>query len=283
VAVARRIIRPAPGIGRGEGIVQPAMKMADQLSRRLHQCCPRPETAGGAFCAVRFPEAWMPRPPRRTAQLTDVDAAYIAGLIDGEGTIALSRRHARDNRQLVVTISSTELELLEWAQVTIRVGRITRKRASAPHHAPGLTYVVANRQALDLLRQVAPFLRSYKRRRALLALTDYLAVTPRNGKYSPALRAARDRFEREFAAIAIRRQPPLRQDGGHPAGQPEFVGSYRVREPKSSVSSFRNRWWDGNGPQTLLADAGWRDHSVLDPWEHQGLLVRPVPAAVGDR
>jgi hypothetical protein len=38
---------------------------------------------------------------REVAPLSQVDAAYIAGLIDGEGTITLSRRHANDRRQLV--------------------------------------------------------------------------------------------------------------------------------------------------------------------------------------
>ena len=45
---------------------------------------------------------------KRTNKLSSIDAAYIAGLIDGEGTISLSRRHRNDNRQLVVSISNIE-------------------------------------------------------------------------------------------------------------------------------------------------------------------------------
>jgi hypothetical protein len=37
-------------------------------------------------------------------------------LIDGEGTIALTRKHAGEERQLVLSISSTEIDLLDWAQ-----------------------------------------------------------------------------------------------------------------------------------------------------------------------
>lgn len=48
--------------------------------------------------------------------LTSVEAAYIAGLIDGEGTISLTRRHRLENRQLVVSISSTEKCLLKYVQ-----------------------------------------------------------------------------------------------------------------------------------------------------------------------
>ncbi len=46
--------------------------------------------------------------------LDQTDAAYIAGLIDGEGTVTLSRRHRNKNRQLVVSISNTDRPLLEY-------------------------------------------------------------------------------------------------------------------------------------------------------------------------
>jgi len=144
--------------------------------------------------------------PRTVANLSTSDAAYLAGLIDGEGTIALSRRHARDNRQLVVTISTTESVLVDWALRTIRVGKITSKKPAALHHAPGFTYVISNRQALALLKQVMPFLKSYKAHRARLVLDNYLNVTPRNGKYSLQTRTARAEFEGKFAATSIRKK-----------------------------------------------------------------------------
>jgi hypothetical protein len=147
-------------------------------------------------------------PIRQTARLSETDAAYLAGLIDGEGTIALTRLHRGQNRQLVVSVSSTERTLLEWALHSTGVGKITSKRTSAPHHAPGLTYTVANRQALALLVQVTPHLRSYKADRARLVLDYYVKLTPRNGKYDDALRAERSDFERRFALISMRRRRP---------------------------------------------------------------------------
>lgn len=146
----------------------------------------------------------------RVHRLTPVDAAYLAGLIDGEGTIALTRRHRGDHRQLVLSISSTESSLVDWARDTIGAGKITSKRVYRPNHAAGLTYSIANRQALDVLGQVTPFLRSYKRERAQLILDRYLAVTPRNGKYSTAQRSARAAFEREFEQITIRGRTGIR-------------------------------------------------------------------------
>jgi hypothetical protein len=134
--------------------------------------------------------------------LTIDEAAYLAGLIDGEGTISLSRRHANERRQLVVSISSTEHALVDWAARATGVGKITRKRTSSERHAPGLTYSVSNRQALSVLTQVMPYLRSYKKLRAGLVLDQYLALTPRNGKYTDCLSRQREGFERTFLATA---------------------------------------------------------------------------------
>ena len=127
--------------------------------------------------------------------LSAVDAAYLAGLIDGEGTITLSRKHKDENRQLSVSISNTEHQLLEFAITKIGAGKITRKRTTKINHTSSFTYAIYNRQALALIEQIEPFLRSYKRMRAKLILKDYIALTPRNGKYSPEILQARKRFE----------------------------------------------------------------------------------------
>ena len=144
---------------------------------------------------------------REVHSLSPVDAAYIAGLIDGEGTIALSRRHANDGRQLVISISSTERPILEFARERIGAGKITSKKTAKAHHAPAFTYSIANRQALNLLLQIQPFLRSYKRQRAALVRDCYLRPTPRNGKYTPELLAARKRFENDFLSLRANSAP----------------------------------------------------------------------------
>ncbi|MGH8618677.1 MAG: LAGLIDADG family homing endonuclease, partial [Burkholderiales bacterium] len=64
---------------------------------------------------------------RKAAVLSPTDAAYLAGLIDGEGTIGLTRRHRNDQRQVVVSISNTERPLLEWVLLTVGAGKITGK------------------------------------------------------------------------------------------------------------------------------------------------------------
>ena len=140
-------------------------------------------------------------------RLRTEQAAYLAGLIDGEGTITLTRMHPRENRRLVVSISNNDLALLLFVKAAIGAGKITTKRTYSKRHARSFTYQISSRQALDLLRQVASFLKTYKVKRARLVLTDYLRLTPRNGRYTPTLAASRRKFERQLLAIKARETP----------------------------------------------------------------------------
>lgn len=112
------------------------------------------------------------------------EAAYIAGLIDGEGTVTLSRKHRNENRQLVVSISNTELRLLEFVLHKVGAGKITNKKTYSAKHTPSMTYTISNRQGLDLLKQICPYLKSYKYERTLMVLEHYVRLTPGNGKYT---------------------------------------------------------------------------------------------------
>jgi hypothetical protein len=61
---------------------------------------------------------------------------------------------------------------------------------------------------LSLLAQAGLFLRSYKRTRAQLVLNHYLRLTPRNGKYTPEIAAARQKFEAAVLDLRARRCSP---------------------------------------------------------------------------
>ena len=134
-------------------------------------------------------------------RLSSEDAAYIAGLIDGEGTVTLTRKHKNENRQLCVSISSTERGMLDYVLSVTGVGKITNKSVSKTHHTHSYTYTVYNRHALSLLAAIEPYLKSYKRDRAELILRDYLAVTPRNGKYTDDMLIKKAEFEQSVLSM----------------------------------------------------------------------------------
>ena len=177
-----------------EGIVQPFSKDKDKLSRRLHHI-DTPAPAGVLFWSLHITTY------KQNNVLTAPEAAYIAGLIDGEGTVTLTRKHKNENRQLCISISSTEINLLDFVLTTSGVVKITNKQVRKSHHTHSYTYAVYNRQALTLLEQTLPFLKSYKHYRAALILNNYLSVTPRNGKYNDEILARKSKFERAVLAI----------------------------------------------------------------------------------
>ena len=86
-------------------------------------------------------------------KLDPCDAAYIAGLVDGEGTVTLTAQHRGENRRVVLSISNTELPLLEFVRRVAGAGRITTKRTYSERHTPSFTYQISSRQALSLLAQ----------------------------------------------------------------------------------------------------------------------------------
>ena len=138
---------------------------------------------------------------RQIQPLSKIDAAYIAGLIDGEGTVTLTRKHKNENRKLCISISSTEIALLDFVLSATGVGKITNKHATKSHHSHSFAYAVYNRHALALLEQTLSFLKSYKHERAALILRDYLLVTPRNGKYNTETLAKKEIFEKAVLSI----------------------------------------------------------------------------------
>ena len=91
----------------------------------------------------------------KTRRLKSADAAYLAGLIDGEGTVTLSREHVGENRRLAVTLSNTELAILKFVVKVSGVGKITNKWTYSRLHTASFAYKVTNRQALALLKQIA--------------------------------------------------------------------------------------------------------------------------------
>jgi hypothetical protein len=65
---------------------------------------------------------------KKTKALSLADAAYLAGLVDGEGTVTLVRKHRNEYRQLGLFVSSTEKVLLNFVKTATGDGKITTKK-----------------------------------------------------------------------------------------------------------------------------------------------------------
>ena len=135
--------------------------------------------------------------------MNETEKAYIAGIIDGEGSIMLQRFHAKEYPSPCVSIASTTLELLKWIKKTVGKGVIVSKKNYNPEkHQDCYSYTLKYNDAIKLIEDIYPYLIiPTKKKRAQLILTRYKDVTPRNGRYSEEMLKDKMDFYNEFISI----------------------------------------------------------------------------------
>lgn len=135
--------------------------------------------------------------------MTETEKAYIAGIIDGEGSIMLQKIHKNEHPAPCISIASTTLELLEWIKKVVGKGTITKKKNyNLEIHKDCYSYVLRRNDAISLLIDIQPYLViDVKRKRAELILKKYKSLTPRNGRYTEEMLMKKDQFYNEFMGI----------------------------------------------------------------------------------
>ncbi|WP_082306982.1 LAGLIDADG family homing endonuclease [Bacillus sp. FJAT-27245] len=131
------------------------------------------------------------------------EASYLAGIIDGEGSITLTRMHRKEFRRPCITIASTDIELLEYVK-SITGGTIVNKKNYRPlkHKNSYCLNIVKKKEVFTALKQVSPYLRvERKKDRCNWILLHYNNVTPRNGKYDQQKLALKIEFEKSFFCL----------------------------------------------------------------------------------
>lgn len=124
---------------------------------------------------------------------------YMAGIVDGEGTITLTPTSSSKFRTPCLSVSNSELALLE--PFLVFGGRIMRKKKNCGHPNWKVIYEYRIRgdKALEAVGHLYPYLRHPEKiRRASMLLTTYKNTTKRNGKYNHIEYENKKNFEREF-------------------------------------------------------------------------------------
>jgi hypothetical protein len=110
--------------------------------------------------------------------LTDAHAAYLAGIIDGEGHIGLNRDSTR--YKLGLAVKSTCKELADWIAGTTRLGKVREFKDKRPTSAGTRQVIhewrVFTNQARSVLESVLIHL-IVKREQAMLAI-EYQGLPP---------------------------------------------------------------------------------------------------------
>jgi len=136
--------------------------------------------------------------------MSQIELAYLAGLIDGEGTITLCKKHASDKFKIPqVSMASTSYELVKIVADMTGIGHISQKKKYQDHHRQSYAWQCTNsQQAVALLRELLPYLReSAKWKRAKKLVSQWSSITKRNGKYTKVEYQLKTQFESEFFSL----------------------------------------------------------------------------------
>lgn len=115
--------------------------------------------------------------------MTSEEKAYVAGVIDGEGTVTLTRVHKNEMPSPRVSVANNNLRLLKWIKERVGSGCITTRSKQQPQHAVHYVLNISDNTALKLLEDVKGYL-LIKRLHAELIVSKYKEATPRNGRYT---------------------------------------------------------------------------------------------------
>lgn len=111
------------------------------------------------------------------------EKAYIAGIVDGEGTVTLVRKHRNEVHSPEVSVASTSHQLIIWLKNIIGAGVVCSKQKRSSRHRAAFTFKLRGNKALKLLCEIQKWL-IIKRPHCELILNNYKKLTPRNGRYT---------------------------------------------------------------------------------------------------
>lgn len=117
--------------------------------------------------------------------MDEVEKAYLAGIVDGEGTVTLMKHHKNETHIPFVGIANNNLRLLQWIK-SIVGGNICSKKKRLPHHNNSYVLNIRQDRALRFINDIKKYL-IIKKPQAELITEQYKAVTHRAGKYTPEM------------------------------------------------------------------------------------------------
>lgn len=100
--------------------------------------------------------------------MKDTELAYLAGIVDGEGSISISLDSKEDRFKLSLDITNTNLEVLQWVQKEWG-GSISTRTPRAGHRKPCHRWFASAELTEKVLRAILPYMR-IKQLQAQLAL-----------------------------------------------------------------------------------------------------------------
>ena len=129
--------------------------------------------------------------------MNDIEKAYLAGLVDGEGSIGLYLKNHRTDFSLRLAVYNTDDTLMAWLQ--IHIGGLVHKvgRRHNPKHRQEYCWYLSSTSACETLKLILPYL-VIKRAKAEIAIDawEHRQPTPRELRRKPMSQAIVDLRQR---------------------------------------------------------------------------------------
>jgi len=112
----------------------------------------------------------------QTLLLNDVEKGYLAGIVDGEGTIRITKAQDKRNNKTyvyyapIISITNTDPKLMSYIRELVKVGHFYAEKRTKPQHRQKMVYSIASIEGVkQILDQIKDFL-IVKKRNAMLVL-----------------------------------------------------------------------------------------------------------------
>ena len=134
--------------------------------------------------------------------MKQVELAYLAGIIDGEGCISFARR-LKKYITPTLQVTNTNRDLIDWLHVCLG-GNVYRRKDDRPTRKESWLWSVAGQKALLIIRDIRPYL-LVKRKQAdiVLALPRYAPGRDKSGRLQTRMTEA-DHRANSLAVETIR-------------------------------------------------------------------------------
>jgi uncharacterized membrane protein YukC len=124
---------------------------------------------------------------KREVNLTETEAAYIAGFLDGEASFLITIEHKKDCIKPVfrheIVVANTNREIMEWLQNKIG-GKLRRNKPKRKTHKIAYTLVWRGYICKALLPLIIPYLR-VKKKHAEIMLESLRFLNVHFNQYMP--------------------------------------------------------------------------------------------------
>lgn len=128
--------------------------------------------------------------------MNDLEKGWIAGIIDGEGSVSMDKNGTW--RRPIVSVISTDKEIIDEL-TRISKGYVYERTDNRGYKTCWIWKKIGGYKVIELLKDISPLLRCPKKaNRAKYLIQKYPNHTMRNGYYTENQKEAKKLFEQKF-------------------------------------------------------------------------------------